>query len=73
MAGVYTTPKLPGLSEAMISVASSTTGWSALFGRCKRQRRNRGAIDIGSHIKGLPLSDPQRDLKITEHRPTARV
>lgn len=55
---VYTTPKLPGLSEAMNSVASSLAGWSALFGRCNGERCNSSAIGIHSHKKQLPFPQP---------------
>lgn len=55
---VYTTPKLPGLSEAMNSAASSLAGWSALFGRRKGKRSNSGAIGVHSYKEQLPVSEP---------------
>lgn len=55
---VYTTPKLPGLSEAMNSAASSLAGWSAFFRRCKRERSNSCAIGVHSHKKQLPIPEP---------------
>lgn len=73
---VYITPKLPGLSEAMNSAASSLAGWSALFGRRKGghgQRCDRSPVDIGLFELGFPRAYPSGDLRITKHRPPRQV
>lgn len=69
---VYTTPRLPGLSKTMSSAAPSLAGWSALFGRRKGGRGQRGycrPVNVGLLELGFPGAEPERDLGTTQNGP----